>query len=227
MAGILSADDLSYLLRILLAIICGAVIGFERQQRVKVAGLRTHILISLAAALMMIISKYGFFDVAGMDGLSCDVSRVAAGIITGIGILSGGIIFIGKRGNVSGITTAAGIWATIGIGMAIGAGMYAVGIGSVVLVELIQFVLHHNLPVYRHSVLAIVSFKISGSPEAYDKLKSKLEGCSISLGTIKWEKKSDKERMLRCSILFDAKYERDDVIKYLNEIPEVASFELP
>ena len=227
MAEFLTYNDLIYLFRIFLAIVCGAVIGFERQQRVKVAGLRTHILISLAAALMMIISKYGFNDIVGvLPGLSCDVSRVAAGIITGIGILSGGIIFIGKRGNVSGLTTAAGIWATIGIGMAVGAGMYAVSIGSVIMVELIQFVLHHNLPVYKHSVSVVVTFKLSAKEDAYNTLLGKLKGYSDYIGSMKWEKKSDKERTLRCDLHFNIKYTRDDVVKFLNEMPEVVSFEL-
>ena len=226
MGQIFTVNDLIYIVRILFACICGAVIGFERQQRVKVAGLRTHILISLAAALMMIISKYGFRDIVNPDlGLSCDVSRVAAGIITGIGILSGGIIFIGKRGNVSGLTTAAGIWATIGIGMAIGAGMYTVGIGSVILVELFQFVLHHNLKVYRHSVSVVASFKLSGN-EAYEKLLKKMDDRIVSISAMKWDKKSEKERSLRCNILFDIKYDRDEVIKFLNELPETVSFEV-
>lgn len=227
MAGFITYNDMVYLIRIFLAIVCGAVIGFERQQRVKVAGLRTHILISLAAALMMIISKYGFNDIVGIiPGLSCDVSRVAAGIITGIGILSGGIIFIGKRGNVSGLTTAAGIWATIGIGMAVGAGMYTVGIGSVIMVELIQFILHHNLPVYRHSVSAIVTFKLSSKEDAYACLLSKLEGYSDNINAMECEKKSDKERTLRCNVLFNIKHSREDIIKLLNEMPEVVSFEI-
>lgn len=228
MSNIFTANDLVYLIRILLAVLCGAVIGFERQQRVKVAGLRTHILISLAAALMMIISKYGFMDVAGMDGLSCDVSRVAAGIITGIGILSGGIIFIGKRGNVSGITTAAGIWATIGIGMAIGAGMYAVGIGSVILVELIQVILHKNLPVYnKHAISAIVSCKIPSKEGAYEDLMKRLEERSVFISGMKWEKKAEKERTFRCNVIFDIKFSRQEVIHFLLEMPEVSSFEIP
>ena len=161
MGKIITSNDLVYLFRIVLAILAGAVIGFEREHRVKVAGLRTHILISMASALMMIISKYAFMDVIfqyAAEGITLDVSRVAAGIIAGMGIFSGGIVFIGKRGNVSGLTTAAGIWATIGIGMVIGAGMYVVGIGSVILMELVQLVLHHDLPVYRHEIVATVNF---------------------------------------------------------------------
>mgnify|MGYP003089380872 FL=1 len=85
------AEQLPYLFRILLACLCGGIIGIERQLRTKVAGTRTHIMIALAAALMMLISKYGFADVLGAEGVSWDVSRVAAGIITGLGILGGEI----------------------------------------------------------------------------------------------------------------------------------------
>ena len=97
-----------YLFRIVLACVCGGIIGLERQQRTKVAGTRTHMMIALATALMMLISKYGFMDVVEIPGAGLDVSRVAAGIISGIGILGGGIIFTGKQGNASGITTAVG-----------------------------------------------------------------------------------------------------------------------
>ena len=112
--------------RIILAMLCGGIIGIERQQRIKVAGTRTHMMISVAAALMMIISKYGFIDVMAVSGASWDVSRVAASIITGIGIL-GGIIITGKQGSVSGTTTAAGLMATIAVGMAFGSGLYVMG----------------------------------------------------------------------------------------------------
>ena len=72
-----------YLFRIVLACVCGGIIGLERQQRTKVAGTRTHMMIALATALMMLISKYGFMDVVEIPGAGLDVSRVAAGIISG------------------------------------------------------------------------------------------------------------------------------------------------
>ena len=86
---------------------------------------------------MMLISKYGFWDVMNIEGFSCDVSRVAAGIITGIGIL-GGIVIVRGRGAASGINTVAGLWVTIGVGMALGAGMYISAIGVVIITLIIQ-----------------------------------------------------------------------------------------
>ena len=73
-----SIQELEYLLRIVLAAVCGGAIGFERERRSKSAGIRTHIIVALSAALMMVVSKYGFFDVIGLGGISLDASRVAA-----------------------------------------------------------------------------------------------------------------------------------------------------
>lgn len=230
MEKIITTNDLVFLFRILLAILAGAVIGYEREHRVKVAGLRTHILISMASALMMIISKYAFFDVLleGIaPGMSLDVSRVAAGIIAGMGIFSGGIVFIGKRGNVSGLTTAAGIWATIGIGMVIGAGMYVVGIGSVILVELIQFALHRDLAIYKHAVVANVVFGLNDRERDYEKLIKEFEPYNVRVFALKWENKDQGASTLKCNILFDKKFSRDDIVGILNGISEVVSFELP
>ncbi len=134
--------------RILAACICGAVIGFERSKRFKEAGIRTHIIVCCAAALIMILSKYGFADLVGTSGdrlygtNPTDPARLAAQIITGISFLGAGIIF--RNGSsIKGLTTAAGIWATAGIGMAIGAGMYVLGIFTTVVVAVVQIVMHH------------------------------------------------------------------------------------
>ncbi|MCX6009890.1 MAG: MgtC/SapB family protein [Chloroflexi bacterium] len=107
-------------LRLLLATALGAGIGYQRERANKPAGLRTHILISLGSALFTVVSIFGFGD-------GVDVSRVAAGVVTGIGFIGAGVIFRGIRGDhVAGLTTAASIWATASIGLAAGAGMYLI-----------------------------------------------------------------------------------------------------
>ena len=93
-----------FALRILLAGLLGAAIGFERKNRNKLAGVRTHAIVALGAALIMVVSKYGFYD---MDKF--DASRVAAQIVSGVGFLGAGIIFVRNNNSVSGLTTAAGI----------------------------------------------------------------------------------------------------------------------
>ena len=133
--------NLDYLFRIILSAMCGFAIGFEREKRLKNAGIRTHIIVAISSALMMIVSKYGFYDVLE-SGLSVDASRIAAGVVTAIGFLGAGVIYVRKE-NTVGLTTAAGLWATVGIGIALGAGMYFLGIAATVLILLIQLILHH------------------------------------------------------------------------------------
>ncbi len=128
--------DLELLVRIMASGAAGIVIGHERKSRDKSAGMRTHAIVAMGAALMMVVSKYGFFDIAAYDA-----SRVAAQIVSGVGFLGAGVIFV-KNNSVSGLTTAAGIWTTAGIGMAMGAGMYAIGISATILIILTQFILH-------------------------------------------------------------------------------------
>lgn len=141
-------SELMYIFRIILAGICGLIIGYERKNRSKEAGIRTHFIVACAASLMMIVSKYGFYDLiklAAIDGVDVrlDPSRIASCIVSGIGFLGAGMIFV-HRNTVKGLTTAAGIWATAGIGMAIGAGLYIVGIVFTFLIYFAQIILHTN-----------------------------------------------------------------------------------
>ena len=106
-------------IRVLVAALLGAVIGYEREIRAKGAGVRTHVLVALGSALFMIVSQYGF---DGADKF--DAARVAAGVVGGLGFLGGGIIMKTKN-HVTGLTTAAGIWVTGSIGLAVGCGLYA------------------------------------------------------------------------------------------------------
>ncbi|HEY3976885.1 MAG TPA: MgtC/SapB family protein [Streptosporangiaceae bacterium] len=105
-----------------LALVLSAVIGLEREIRQKNAGLKTHTLVGLGAALFMLISKYGFTDVLEPGRVVLDPSRVAAQIVTGVGFLGAGLIFV-RRDSVRGLTTAASIWVTAAIGSAAGAGL--------------------------------------------------------------------------------------------------------
>jgi putative Mg2+ transporter-C (MgtC) family protein len=105
-----------------LALVLSTAIGLEREFRMKSAGLRTHTLVGVAAALIMLVSKYGFSDVLQKDLVVLDPSRVAAQIVTGIGFIGGGLIFV-QRDIVRGLTTAAAVWLTASVGMACGAGL--------------------------------------------------------------------------------------------------------
>lgn len=116
----MSIPDYEVALRLILACICGGLVGIEREKADKPAGFRTHILVALGATLMTIISIYGFSEFTSVNK---DPARIAAQIVTGVGFLGAGTIM--REGfSVRGLTTAASIWLVAGIGMAVGAGMY-------------------------------------------------------------------------------------------------------
>jgi putative Mg2+ transporter-C (MgtC) family protein len=106
--------------RLGLALVLCSAIGLEREARQKSAGLRTHTLVGLGAALFTLVSAYGFADVIEPGHVVLDPSRVAAQVVSGIGFIGGGLIFV-RRDAVRGLTTAAGVWLTAAVGMAAGA----------------------------------------------------------------------------------------------------------
>lgn len=110
-----------------LAFVLSSLIGLEREIRQKAAGLRTHTLVGTGAALFLLVSKYGFGDVLAPGRVVLDPSRVAAGIVAGIGFIGGGLIFV-RRDTVRGLTTAAIVWVTAAIGMACGAGLLVLAV---------------------------------------------------------------------------------------------------
>lgn len=128
--------------RIVLATLCGCVIGYERTSRNKSAGIRTHAIIALGSSMFMIIFKYAFFDVSTADG-----ARVAAQIVSGIGFLGAGVIFV-KDDLIQGLTTAAGMWTTSGIAACIGAacigaGLIFIGVFATLFLVVLQKIFHY------------------------------------------------------------------------------------
>lgn len=119
--------EVELVLRMVLAATCGVIIGYERQRHHKQAGLGTFMIVALASAMLMEVSKYGFGDVEKVDA-----SRIASQVVSGISFLGAGII-MKRNQNIEGLTTAAGIWAMAGIGLAFGSGMYFIGISCTIL----------------------------------------------------------------------------------------------
>ena len=122
-------NGFSVMLRILLAVIAGGIIGNERGMRGSAAGLRTHIFVCMGGALTSLCSLY----VSRVLGLSGDVFRIPASVVSGIGFLGAGAI-IQMKGSVRGLTTAAGIWMTACIGLAVGAGMFVIATTACILI---------------------------------------------------------------------------------------------
>ena len=222
---IINAQEMEYILRVIIAAICGGVIGYEREKRLKNAGIRTHILVSMSAALMMIISKYGFFDVALVnEGIRVDASRVAASVVSAIGFLGAGVIFVRKE-NTIGVTTAAGLWATVGLGLAIGAGMYFAGVTFTVLVLLVQLILHNKRFKFSTQTTGSIVLRIDNSNFTIGQVNSVFK-----------EKKLDVRNMRRvlrdggqdvsATIIFSKKDNINDVMKQLETIGKITSIEI-
>ena len=114
-----------------LAFVLSALVGLEREMRQKSAGLRTYSLVGVSAALFMLVSKYGFMDVLIVGKVVVDPSRVAAQVVSGIGFIGGGVIFM-RRDVVRGLTTAASVWLTAALGMACGAGLPILAVATTV-----------------------------------------------------------------------------------------------
>lgn len=201
-------------LRIVAAALCGIVIGYERENRNKEAGIRTHAIVALGAGLIMIISKYGFYDIPDYDA-----SRVAAQIVSGVGFLGAGIIFIRNRA-VSGLTTAAGIWATAGVGMAIGAGMYEIGIAVTALIVLMQYILHRQFVLkkeHKYEKLVVVMRK---TPEI-DELRGKLEAQMIEVGDLEIVTTEKEEYRIEMGVFLPKGYNKLRLTKLLMECSSV------
>src|SRR3984957_15142608 len=142
-----------------LPLVLSALIGLEREMRQKSAGLRTHTLVGVGAALFMLISKYGFNDVLAPGRIVLDPSRVAAQIVTGVGFLGAGLIFV-RRDSVRGLTTAAAIWVTAAVGSAAGAGLPLLAVfatGIYFLVAVVFPVVTRRLP---RSTTAISALRV-------------------------------------------------------------------
>lgn len=153
--------QLEWIGRLLVAAICGGLVGFERKARLKTAGIRTHMLVAVGSALFMIISKYGFFDLAGHTRIiGVDPSRIAAGVVTGIGFIGAGAIMT-RNHQIDGLTTAAGLWATAAIGLAIGADMYIIGIAGTLCILVTQTIVRRIRALKRYPNRSLLRLQVT------------------------------------------------------------------
>ena len=215
-------EELVYALRIILASICGGIIGVERTLRQKDAGFRTHIIVAMGSALMMIISKYGFYDVVTQEGISLDASRIAANIITGISFLGAGMIFV-KGLSIKGLTTAAGIWVTSAVGMAIGAGMYTVGLVSVAVLLLVQITFHKFLigfdKVLANDNVTPCFLQIENTPESVAQMKKFLKENKIHICDSTVKATTDNMLLtIHLNVQFDNRINIDEVFERYLEL---------
>lgn len=125
------------IVRMVLAVICGGIIGIEREYKRRPAGFRTHILICLGASLTMLTSQYIYLEL----GLFTDLARLGAQVIAGIGFIGAGTIIVTKRRQVKGLTTAAGLWASAIVGLAVGAGYFEAALIATLMILVAELLL--------------------------------------------------------------------------------------
>lgn len=128
-------DNVHILLRLLLSMLLGGLVGLERERSNHAAGLRTHILVCMGSALIIMLSIYGFSEFVHEVNIRIDPARLASAVITGIGFLGAGtILFTGK--SITGLTTAASVWVVAAVGLSVGAGFYFASVAATLLILL-------------------------------------------------------------------------------------------
>ena len=208
--------ELHSLLNILLAVVLGFAIGYERKLRYKEAGIRTHTIVCVGSALIMVVSKYGFSDIQEYDA-----SRVAAQIVSGIGFLGAGIIIYRKH-EIHGLTTAAGVWATAGVGMAAGAGMYVVATGAAVVIIGVQCIFHIKCRLFRTKKYFQVKICFTSSGTENDTIKELFQTDRFNRLVI--ERKGG-ETVYHATLNTDREYSSQKLSQIMTEHPFIRSIE--
>lgn len=209
-------DELKYLISILISVILGFLIGYERKLRFKEAGIRTHTIVCAGSALIMVVSKYGFGD-----SVEADASRVAAQIVSGVGFLGAGIIIYRKH-EIHGLTTAAGVWATSGVGMAAGAGLYIVAAGSTVIIIAIQCLFHVNCKLFRTKKYFQIKICFVNGGEECGKVKELFQTDRFNRLVIE---RKGKETLYHATLNTDEEYSSAQLNAIMSENPFIKSIE--
>ena len=208
--------QMELLLRLVIACILGMVIGVERKNRNKIAGIRTHAIVAFGAALMMIVSKYGFEDLNG----SYDASRIASQIVSGVGFLGAGIIFVKDRNSVSGLTTAAGIWVTAGVGMCIGTGLYFISASSTLLLLIMQEMLHRVGFLANENYRANVRLTVENNVNIHE-LEEMVKKEQVELTSIKIIRSDKVNTKIELNLVFAPQMDKMDFLNRLAAYPGV------
>lgn len=215
-----TTDVWHFIVRMLIAVVCGFVIGLERKSRSKEAGIRTHAIVCLAACLFMILSKYLasplFSDIAG-SGFTGDATRIASQVVTGIGFLGAGIIMY-RRDVMHGLTTAAGVWATAAIGMALGAGFVVTGVCATAIIVILQLIFH--LPVKAFTTRHISVIRMTVWLEKDGLLNQITEVLGSNKITSYKLKKSDYKMIANVEVSTTDEFSIDKINEVMRKFPE-------
>jgi len=191
----ISLQELNFvtiIFRMVLAIIIGGIIGTERDMKHRAAGLRTHMLVTLGATIVMMTNEY-IFEIYRDSNI--DITRMAAQVVSGIGFIGAGTILVTSENRVKGLTTAAGLWAAAAIGLAIGIGFYEIAlVGGLAIV--IIFILMRPFKRFIHSVAAESEITlIIHSKKGFNDLLSFISEIDVKIATLEIENELMNERM--------------------------------
>ena len=174
-------------LRLFLAAVMGGAVGIDRQRYEWAAGLRTHMLVCMGSALIMIVSSYGFAGVQMEGHIALDPSRVAAQVVSGIGFLGAGTILFLKHEVVKGLTTAAGLWTVAGIGLAVGGGLYfAAGVTTVLVLIILVIIKPYKKKLIVERRQTEIQLKLNREKVSLSQLEGMLNTNNIAYNHLKF-----------------------------------------
>lgn len=204
--------------RLLIALLLGGLVGWQREAAVKPAGFRTHILVCVGAALFTLISRYGFFE------SGADPSRVASNIVVGIGFLGAGTIWR-TGGSVQGLTTAASLWTVAAIGMAAGIGYYwGAGLATVIVLASLTSLKSFELRIRRRGLSQLRVVTVD-KPGQLGRIGTVLGGFAVDIEHIEFESRMDENVVLELSVRVPPRVNRHDVLVAVGEIEGVSEID--
>ena len=218
--------DAECALRLVVACICGALIGSERTKKYKGAGIRTHMIVALGAALFVIVSRYGFVDVVAQDGVQVDVARVASNVVTGVSFLGAGLI--NKHGDsINGLTTAAGIWIVAALGLAIGSGQYVLGIFGTLTILVVQWFFHHGIGrAYDNVVTSSVIVNMDDDAKSFQQFLDVMKRNGIRVQGNHIKRHKDMTLTYTLEVQMPKRLESEDLLAIVKECDFVKSIEM-
>lgn len=207
-------------MRLLLAALLGGLVGLDRESKKRAAGLRTHVLVSLGSALVMITSVYIFDQYHGLTNM--DPARLGAQVISGIGFLGAGTII--KQGtNVKGLTTAASLWAVACIGLATGIGFYTAAIlaGVVVFITLVLLSKFENVFRRKSDTELDISMKLQNKPGKLGEMASAIGKLGVQITNVNIEGEEEDYLIVQFTLNLSKNNDPKDVLANIKEIPGV------
>lgn len=222
--SIRDVNSLSVLVRLLLAVLCGGIIGLERERKHRPAGFRTHILICLGAAVTTLTSQYLFLERRQFT----DIARLGAQVIAGIGFIGAGTIIVTQHRRVKGLTTAAGLWANAAIGLCLGAGFYEGAIAATVIVltvELLFSKLEYRIMDNAREVNILVEYESIASLNQALKYMKEVDLRIISMEIIKAEGNPNGKNCVNINLLIHRKLRIKDMIADISHISGIETVE--